>query len=841
MQSPATDRRVLLRLAASILDQVESGSFGAALVESGGLESPDAASVPTAVIGNAVAGALEWARLEGESIASQASLESLTPTSANIPYLPSNQVLALLQSAYDEYAEERLAKKSGELEIPFDTADPGWISVAFEKLKALLRGKRRFISHTNLTSFHHNLPPDATVALFADWGTGEPTAQRVMEQIRLAKPTHCIHLGDVYYSGTPREIEKRFLSVIDQFGPPPATCRYFALNSNHEMYSGGYGYFDTTLPRFQQEASYFNLRNENWQLVGVDSGYEDFGLNDPQKEWLAAQLQAQGPRSILLSHHQLFSPYETRAFDRTLSRKVADLLSKIYAWFWGHEHRCIVFGDHLGIKARCIGHGAIPSSVPYGDPKFPDIPILRVDERPSTDGTNIHGFALLRFAGKRLDVSYVDEFGAEFFAERLDKATALSILVPRGVTESLDARPSLAAITAHYKGLLKRGESVGRAESLSGLEDTGGEPDLSQNAIKDRVENAEAELHRIVKDHLGDKPDLHELVDQLIKEGRASLDALSQEAIDDSGDVDHMASALEVIVRTDGSRPSFMVRNGAVDTTTSPVGAWAQRLEASAAAGLLTDALACVGRIDVPGSSQGFEGTGFLVEENLIITNRHVLQAIARPDSTGIWTFKPGVAIDFGHEFRARDSISPRALKSVIFCPARVINSPIDHSKLDLVLIELQRVQESERPRSVLAFDIAPDWASPTLPIYTVGYPGNPGLGEPLSLLEHLFQSTFGCKRLAPGEIQPPQSTVYAWTLAHDATTLGGNSGSVVLTAGREGAAAGLHYGGTRAAPRENWGHLLGRVLAEPDRVSGKTLRECLDSFGVNLVDRRRL
>jgi hypothetical protein len=383
----------------------------------------------------------------------------------------------------------------------------------------------------------------------------------------------------------------------------------------------------------------------------------------------------------------------------------------------------------------------------------------------------------------------------------------------------------------HYKRVLKRRESLGGG--LEGMEGAGdGEPDLSQAAIKDRAEGTAAELHRIVKDLLGDKPDLHEVVDLIAKEGRDSLEMLANE--------DRATAGLEVIVRTDGSRPSFMVRNGAVDKSTSPVGAWADQLDASAASGLLTDALTCVGRIDLPDSSQGFEGTGFLIHENLIVTNRHVLQAIARPNTQGGFNFKPGVAIDFGHEFRARDSISPRWLKQLVFCPARVINDPIDHTKLDLVLIELEPVAEaSDRPRSVLAFDVAPDWAVPSQFVYTVGYPGNPGLGESLSLLEQLFQSTFGCKRLAPGEIEPAHAQVFTWTLAHDASTLGGNSGSVVLVPGREGAAAGLHYGGTRADPRENWGHVLGRVLGEPDKFSGTTLREILNQFGVQLVDRR--
>jgi hypothetical protein len=844
MQSLVTDRQRLLRLAGSTLEQIESGAFSELLLESAQLEGADAGAADRDSVANALSAALDWARMEGEVTTSAATLEAVAAVPADIPYLPSNQVLAVLQSAWDEYAEERARPEAGELEVPFDDADPGWVSVAWERLRAALRGKRRFISHTSADSFRYDLPSDAVVALFSDWGTGEATAKRVMQQIRAANPTHAIHLGDVYYSGTPNEINNRFLAVIDEFGPPRDSCRYFALNSNHEMYSGGYGYFDTTLQRFGQDASYFNLGNEHWRLIGLDSGHEDHGLRDPQREWLAAQLDEQGPKPILLTHHQLFSPYESRASDRKLFQKTADLLPKVYAWFWGHEHKCIIFGDHLGIKARCIGHGAIPSAVPYGQPGSAQVPILNVDERVAPDGGGIHGFALLRFAGSRVEVSYIDEFGTEFFAETLgvpaprSVLAARSILMPSFTTQEVQEQPPQAEIVGHYKRLLKRREMAPGTESLGGLEDASSDPDLSPSAIDDRVNETRAELHRIIKKHLGDQSELHEIADQIADEGRDSLHVLGREAPEDITDLRQITAAVEVIVRTDGSRPSFMVRDGAVDTTTSPVGTWADTLNDSAA--LLTDALSCIGRIDVPGSSQGFEGTGFLIHENLIVTNRHVLQAIARPNAAGVWTFKTGVTIDFGHEFRGRTSISPRGVKRVVFAATKVINSPIDHTKLDLVLIELEPAKAADKPRSVLAVDIAPDWASPAQIVYTAGYPGNPGFAEPLSLLEQLFQSTFGCKRLAPGEIQSAHSGVHIWTLAHDASTLGGNSGSAVLVAGRERAAAGLHYGGTRADPRENWGHVLGRVLDETDKISGKTLRECLNSFGVELIDRTR-
>jgi Calcineurin-like phosphoesterase len=400
MTSPATNRQFLLELARATLEALHSEPSA---LESVGDVHPDA-------VKNLLEAALDWARLEGA-----ATTESVTRTSAAEPYIPYNQTLSLLQSAYEEYIESR-----GITELPFDSNDPNWKTIAEEEIKAASRGKHPFIPHRDLDSSRYDLPADAVIALFSDWGTGEGTAQRVMQQIAAAHPTHAIHLRDIYYSGTPKESRKHFLNIVEQYGPSPDTCRYFALAGNHDYYSGGYGYFETVLPALGQEASYFNLRNGQWQIIGLDSGYKEHGLQKPQLEWLTAQLDSPARQSIVLSHHQLFSPYDPRVTKGTLLNKTEALLPQIYAWFWGHEHRCVIMGEHMGIKARCIGHGSIPSSVPYGEPLFPEVPIVKVDERaaPETDGTCYHGFALLRFISGIVDVSYVDEYGDLFFKER---------------------------------------------------------------------------------------------------------------------------------------------------------------------------------------------------------------------------------------------------------------------------------------------------------------------------------------------------------------------------------------------------------------------------------------
>ena len=65
---------------------------------------------------------------------------------------------------------------------------------------------------------------------------------------------------------------------------------------------------------------------------------------------------------------------------------------------------------------------------------------------------------------------------------------------------------------------------------------------------------------------------------------------------------------LEAIVRTDGSRPSFLIREGVVDRESSPIGGWGDLLDTSADG--LGDAIACVGRIDVPAPASASRGPG---------------------------------------------------------------------------------------------------------------------------------------------------------------------------------------------------------------------------------------
>jgi predicted phosphodiesterase len=361
------------------------------------------------------------------------------------PYTPRDQVIALVQSAMDDYLAEKgvsepaatfnpemASIESGEaatdpapeelrqfyeykqqdgttpesLLDQYDTIDPRWGEVLTEKLKVLFKGKHPFVRHASPKDFRFAMKDKVTIAIVGDWGGGNKAAQDVARQIKAIKPDHVIHLGDVYYAGTPKEVEKRFL----KFWPAPAEPGLsFALNSNHEMYSGGYGYFDTTLTAFKQPASYFNLANSKWQLLGLDTGYDEHDLHEPQGEWLKQQLDdAGGRRTILLSHHQLFSAYEKTDTSK-LEAKVLPVLGRIFGWIWGHEHLAVVYKLNLGIRAICLGNGCFPYKLPTGKPPLVDwIDDHKVDDFPYSGG---HTFALLKMDGAQIDIDFIDETG----------------------------------------------------------------------------------------------------------------------------------------------------------------------------------------------------------------------------------------------------------------------------------------------------------------------------------------------------------------------------------------------------------------------------------------------
>jgi hypothetical protein len=112
-----------------------------------------------------------------------------------------------------------------------------------------------------------------------------------------------------------------------------------------------------------QNSSYFAFQNENWILACLDTSYDDHDLHGDQAKWVR-DLAAASPKAklVLFSHHQPFSLLDAQG--PKLVYKLGSLFDtkRIYAWYWGHEHHCILYMPHslYGLRGRCVGHGGFP-------------------------------------------------------------------------------------------------------------------------------------------------------------------------------------------------------------------------------------------------------------------------------------------------------------------------------------------------------------------------------------------------------------------------------------------------------------------------------------------------
>lgn len=170
-----------------------------------------------------------------------------------------------------------------------------------------------------------------------------------------------------------------------------------------------------------------------------------------------------------------------------------------------------------------------------------------------------------------------------------------------------------------------------------------------------------------------------------------------------------------------------------------------------------------IGRIDGPmgptGDVPSF-GTGFLVAEDVLITNRHVLWALA----SGTDALEKGQAyICFGQEASTFETEGPVPIVGVI----------ATHPSADITLLRL--VKPAARVgRAPLAIDDRALGVGTA--VAAVGYPFPDGERNP-AFVSAAFGSKFGVKRGSPGEVIGGEGG----SIYHDCSTLGGNSGSPLL------------------------------------------------------------
>jgi S1-C subfamily serine protease len=237
--------------------------------------------------------------------------------------------------------------------------------------------------------------------------------------------------------------------------------------------------------------------------------------------------------------------------------------------------------------------------------------------------------------------------------------------------------------------------------------------------------------------------------------------------------------ALEAIILLEG-RPSILIEDGRF---APPPAEWSI-LETHRDS--IERVIPSVGRIEVTGHPRlEWVGTGFLVASDVIMTNRHVATEFSAKRRGEGWKFLSGMAprIDFREEHESAEQAQ--------FNCTEVIGV---HPRQDMALLRVALESDSS---AKIPQPLTVQYRSPQgvrkRKVYVIGYPAWDGRRNDPEAMRLIFGGIYDVKRLQPGTIR--NHLVLGRTFKHDASTMGGNSGSCVVDL-ESGKVLGLHFAG---------------------------------------------
>lgn len=265
-----------------------------------------------------------------------------------------------------------------------------------------------------------------------------------------------------------------------------------------------------------------------------------------------------------------------------------------------------------------------------------------------------------------------------------------------------------------------------------------------------------------------------------------------------------------IVVTRKGARPVARVRDN--QATTEFLGpalpVWNDLIRE--AKSNLDAAIPAVGRVELNNSEESWCGTAWLVTDDILVTNRHVAERFARMDKqTTRFVFRAGLTgalissdIDFLEEERQQDN-DEHPITSILWIAGE--------DEPDVAFLRVSPRAGRKLPRPIrLADGVAEDSV-----VGAIGYPArDESIPDQRLVIEIFGDGVYDKKRLAPGKVTRIEPNL----LYHDCSTLGGNSGSVLVDL-KTGAAVGLHCGGflddssNIAVPAERVRELLERAL----------------------------
>jgi endonuclease G len=211
-----------------------------------------------------------------------------------------------------------------------------------------------------------------------------------------------------------------------------------------------------------------------------------------------------------------------------------------------------------------------------------------------------------------------------------------------------------------------------------------------------------------------------------------------------------------------------------------------------------------VGRVDLRNHSMQWVGTGWVVAPGVVATNRHVAQEFARADGDGFVArtnfmgSEIRATMDWFHEHERPGEARFRVKKILWIEP---------DEGFDVALLGISDLgeEDEEQPQVIDLLDEEEMEKANGLWVGVIGYPARDSRND-FADQQRIFDGIYNVKRLAPGKVTAVRDD---GLLEHDATTLGGNSGSVVIELD-SGKAAAIHFGGIEGS--DNFGVQAPRI-----------------------------
>jgi endonuclease G, mitochondrial len=249
-------------------------------------------------------------------------------------------------------------------------------------------------------------------------------------------------------------------------------------------------------------------------------------------------------------------------------------------------------------------------------------------------------------------------------------------------------------------------------------------------------------------------------------------------------------NGLEAIVRIIG-RPPLLIRGSQVEM--QPLEDFPPRTDEKIRA--VETFVPSVGRVEFINHSVPWGGTGWVVDQksdgHLVLTNRHVAKLIAKRSADGhpIFMRSPLTGIKYGAEVDFNEEVGAALQAARV---ARVIDIVYlaDDLAADMALLKVKQVSGAGWPMPD-PIQLADAEATDEELVGLVGYPAYDSRND-ADAMHRYFKDLYDVKRFAPGYVIKQTADA---VLSHDCTSLGGNSGSVLISLEQK-SAVGLHFAG---------------------------------------------